>query len=419
MTTNLTGAPTARRQHTAVWTGTVMVVWGGTDLTPLNTGGRYDPAANAWSSTATAGAPPGRYLHTAVWTGTEMIVWGGLAAAPLASGARYDPAGDSWTLVPASGAPPARYNHTAVWSGAVMLIFGGFDGTYTNSGGRYTPGGAWSPTASAGAPTGRFLHTAVWTGSRMVVWGGEDAADAVNGGGRYDPSGDQWQTLDDTGAPAARWQHAAVWAGHFMIVWGGQDAVAAVSSGGRYALGLQSDDDLDGYSECDGDCDDALASVGPGAPQVCDDGVNNDCGHPSWPALTGTNEVDDDGDGLSECQADCNDSDGGAWAAPGEVTGLVLSMPLGQDGSARLDWDPDPGGSSSGTRYDVLRSTLPGSAAVCFVSQSPDTNAPDAEVPPPGGRFYYLVRAMNACPAGEGTLGTNSSGQPRIGPSCP
>ena len=31
---------------------------------------------NTWAATTTANAP-GRYLHTAVWTGSEMIVWGG------------------------------------------------------------------------------------------------------------------------------------------------------------------------------------------------------------------------------------------------------------------------------------------------------------------------------------------------------
>ena len=30
-----------------------------------------------WKATTTVGAPTGRYGHTAVWTGTKMIVWGG------------------------------------------------------------------------------------------------------------------------------------------------------------------------------------------------------------------------------------------------------------------------------------------------------------------------------------------------------
>jgi hypothetical protein len=56
-----------------------MVVWGGagTSLVTTNTGGAYDSATNAWTPTALTGAPLARFLHTAVWTGSRMITWGG------------------------------------------------------------------------------------------------------------------------------------------------------------------------------------------------------------------------------------------------------------------------------------------------------------------------------------------------------
>ena len=86
--------------HTAVWTGSVMVVWGGYDaqLRYLNTGGRYDPATDTWTATSTVGAPSARYDHTAVWTGNLMVVWGGYdGSSYLNTGGRYDPATDTWT----------------------------------------------------------------------------------------------------------------------------------------------------------------------------------------------------------------------------------------------------------------------------------------------------------------------------------
>jgi hypothetical protein len=80
--TSTTGAPDARFNHTAVWTGSEMIVWGGArdNVNNFNTGGRYNPATDSWTATSTANAPEPRESHTAVWTVTnsEMIVWGAL-----------------------------------------------------------------------------------------------------------------------------------------------------------------------------------------------------------------------------------------------------------------------------------------------------------------------------------------------------
>ncbi len=125
------GAPAARVNHTAVWTGSEMIVWGGYcyggSSVYLNDGGRYSPAGNGWTAVATSGAPGARYAHTAVWTGSEMIVWGGYhSGVCLNDGGRYNPAGNSWVAVQSTSAPPARYHHTAVWTGGQMILFGGY-----------------------------------------------------------------------------------------------------------------------------------------------------------------------------------------------------------------------------------------------------------------------------------------------------
>jgi N-acetylneuraminic acid mutarotase len=93
--TSTTNAPDARSSHSAVWTGSEMIVWGGTrgNLLPgdLNTGGRYDPVGDDWTATSLASAPAARDSHTAVWTGSEMIVWGGRIDSDSAgsTGGRY------------------------------------------------------------------------------------------------------------------------------------------------------------------------------------------------------------------------------------------------------------------------------------------------------------------------------------------
>src|SRR5262245_56327999 len=79
--------PRARSWPTGTWTGTELIVWGGYYQDPfgtnsffLNTGGRYNPATDSWLPTSTgANVPLARYRHLAVWTGSEMIVWGGTA----------------------------------------------------------------------------------------------------------------------------------------------------------------------------------------------------------------------------------------------------------------------------------------------------------------------------------------------------
>jgi N-acetylneuraminic acid mutarotase len=243
--TSLTDVPSPREGHTAVWTGTEMIVWGGYDnISHFGTGGRYDPSTDTWTSTSTANAPDARYRHTAVWTGSEMIVWGGVGNGPfLNSGGRYNPGSNSWTPTSTTNAPDARYFHTAVWTGTEMIIWGGANGTptYFNTGGRYIPASdSWTATTTTNAPNPRERHTAVWTGSQMIVWGGYDGNfPGLNTGGRYDAGTGSWTATSTTNAPSARIFPTGVWTGSEMIVWGGLGIVYE-NTGGRYDPGSNS-----------------------------------------------------------------------------------------------------------------------------------------------------------------------------------
>jgi hypothetical protein len=109
-----------------------MIVWGGLiNGYPIatNTGSKYDPVTDSWQPIATYGAPLERNEHTAVWTGTEMIIWSGNRSDwNTKTGGRYSLATDSW-LGTAIGAntPSARSEHTAVWTGTKMIVWGGED----------------------------------------------------------------------------------------------------------------------------------------------------------------------------------------------------------------------------------------------------------------------------------------------------
>lgn len=230
-----TGAPRERTQHVAVWTGREMVVWGGAED---SSGGRYNPITDTWSTTSLSNAPSFRFNATAVWTGSEMVVWGGFTGHGVANdGARYNPKTNAWTTMNSFGAPAPRYLHTAVWSGSEMLVWGGWTGTQEyGNGGRYNPAkNQWAPLSQAGAPSARFSHTAVWSGSEMIIWGGVTGP-GDNSGGRYNPISDTWKPTSTNNAPPSLANHAAVWASKVMIVWGGNGGPGGNSNslGGVY-----------------------------------------------------------------------------------------------------------------------------------------------------------------------------------------
>lgn len=72
----------------------------------------------------------------------------------------------------------------------------------------------------------------------------------------------------------------------------------------------ENDDDGDGYSEDDGDCDDTDVDIHPGAEEVCSDSRDNDCdGDVDEADCSTIEEIDNDGDGYSELTGDCDDAD--------------------------------------------------------------------------------------------------------------
>ena len=231
------GAPVARAGHTAVWTGNEMMVWGGTtNPSPfaqasfhVNSGARYDPQLNAWTSMASGGAPTARIQHSAVWTGDEMIVWGGFGVATtnaltqpkyLNTGARYFPNLNAWIATTTNGTPQSIPDQTAVWTGKELIVWGS-----ALSRARYNPSNdSWTSIQSFGAPIGGPQHIAVWTGSEMIVWGGSTATKPESTGGRYSPDTDTWRRITIDGMPTPRAGHAAVWAGNGMLIFGGTAA---------------------------------------------------------------------------------------------------------------------------------------------------------------------------------------------------
>ncbi len=266
-TTSTNGAPPARHKHTAVWTGSEMIVWGGRayvagNFVPTNTGGRYDPASDSWSPVNTDGVWP-KQDHTTVWTGTEMIVWGDY----YDDGGRYDPGTDTWQPTSRDGAPSGRTGNIAAWTGTEMIIWGGMTagGTLLGNGARYNPStDTWTPMSAASAPAPRTNALHVWTGSELIVWGGgEKFVDMTFvDGARYNPATDTWTPIAATDIQKYS-EVVAVWTGTAMILWDGGSPTFDGSSGSpRTVSTLRLYDPVsDTWRESDSSCEPYLGEA--------------------------------------------------------------------------------------------------------------------------------------------------------------
>src|SRR5438067_10156752 len=97
--TALPAGPAIRVRHSAVWTGTHMLVWGGQQIRGARfraDGDAFDPASGRWSAVPGAPLAP-RGGNVAAWTGSRLLVWGGDVQGPrsgthsFGDGASFDP----------------------------------------------------------------------------------------------------------------------------------------------------------------------------------------------------------------------------------------------------------------------------------------------------------------------------------------
>jgi len=137
-------------------------------------------------------APAKTERHSAVWTGSKMVVFGGFdsGAGLKGKGGIFDLAKNSWVSFDSESAM-ARTGQTAIWDGSDLLVFGGKSKrlrTYLNNVAAFNPESEiWTSKQGRNSPSPRNYHSAVWTGTSLVVWGGagKNGMPVANGGVFY------------------------------------------------------------------------------------------------------------------------------------------------------------------------------------------------------------------------------------------
>lgn len=245
--TSTMNAPAARFFHSAVWTGSKMLVWGGFGATALEAaGGIYDPETDTWSAMSMTNQPKPRTKAKVVWTGKKLIVWGGTTGSTAeGTGGIYDPEKDTWEAVNPAAAPSPRLGFGMGWSGKVAMVWGGTNYIdWFNTGALFDPEGApmgvWTAsTPSSGVPPVREQPSLDFVNSVFVAWGGWDGGPTVNSGATLDPTTNTWMPMNVEGVPTARTNHVGVAAGGHLLVWGGCleslcEAAKLASDGGQF-----------------------------------------------------------------------------------------------------------------------------------------------------------------------------------------
>lgn len=215
-----------RAGHVAVWTGTEVMVFGGSRVFERNVpAALYDPVTDTWRLSSESPLDRGFGLAAAVWTGSEAIIWMGTGPEDVAA---YDPGTDTWRLLP--GSPVMMRSVSAVWTGSEMLLLGVPEAGQDDVGGMALDVAQQRWTVLPPAPRGFSVTVAtVWTGDAAIVVGGP----AEQLGAVWTPELGRWAPLPVGEHPATS-GHSAVWTGEELLVWGGQGADRPLGSGAMY-----------------------------------------------------------------------------------------------------------------------------------------------------------------------------------------
>ena len=209
------------------------------------------------------------------------------------------------------------------------------------------------------------------TGEGQWVWGVWVPAN----GSCANDSGDDGSGDDGSGS------------GHW-VNFGGQQVWVPDRNSGDDGSG---DDDMDGFTGSQGDCDDTNPDIYPGAEEICGDGIDQDCDGSDVACGTDSNDVDNDGDGYTENQGDCQDWNERINPGAEEICGDGIDQDC--DGSDLacapdpndIDNDGDGYTKNQGDCHDWNNTIYPGAEEICGDGIDQDCDGSDLACAPDDG----------------------------------
>ena len=237
----------AREMAAYVGFGDRLFVFGGQDVNGINLGDGaiYNALTNRWTMVSIdANAPSPRRLGTAVWTGSVILVYGGrvdVAGVSFSDGAAYNPATEKWSAITKSST--GRVGPIGAANSSQAVFWGGWGTSNIFLGGAERSDlttSVWqAPTV---ADPGIIDNTAyAFTGQYLLSFGGRlGGTTKTNGATSYDLISNSWIGVPAvTGASvvSARWGAFGVWDGSTFTVWGGRDETSAKNNGQYNSVG--------------------------------------------------------------------------------------------------------------------------------------------------------------------------------------
>ena len=223
-----------RSDAVGVWTGSQLVVWGGTNPTGSGDyadGAAYNPTTRRWTKLP-ASPLSARSGAASVWTGHLLFIWGGTGARDHrdTDGALYDPATERWTRLGAAPVP-AHSSVQVLWTGTKILLLSMPPGRTSDhlTLQAYDPATRrWAVLPTLHLRTGRegYFATGVMAGNELMVWlhwthetkthDGFELASGIDGY-RLDPSRPAW-ALDAFTSPPNDTVDTAFWTGQQVVI---------------------------------------------------------------------------------------------------------------------------------------------------------------------------------------------------------